>query len=163
MTSVQALYKRYLANEKPTDWKRLFKDATQTAYNLKYMFRESLPKAKERFYAHLDLNLSGGPRSVFERLLDGAFAMYTGLVDQQVLAGTDFLTNPQALLAVVRKNVAGADERVQLIGEIAAKYMQTYLDHQPPKLPLTPHHTQVVAMLIFSQVRSHGTAWLGLA
>ena len=40
---------------------------------------------------------------------------------------------------------------MQLLGEIAAKYMQTYIDHDPPKLPLTPHHTQVAAMLIFSQ------------
>ena len=29
--------------------------------------------------------------------------------------------------------------------------METYLDADPPKLPLTPHHTQVVAMLIFAQ------------
>ena len=47
--------------------------------------------------------------------------------------------------------VAHGDARVKLLGEIAAKYMQTYIDSDPPKLPLTPHHTQVVAMLIFSQ------------
>ena len=29
--------------------------------------------------------------------------------------------------------------------------METYLDADPPKLPLTPHHTQVVAMLLFAQ------------
>eukprot|EP00966_Prymnesium_polylepis_P037616 873415-Prymnesium_polylepis.1 len=29
--------------------------------------------------------------------------------------------------------------------------METYINADPPKLPLTPHHTQIVAMLIFSQ------------
>ena len=77
--------------------------------------------------------------------------MYHGLVDQETLATTDFLTNPQALVRVVLDGVAGGDARVKLLGEIAAKYMQTYIDAVPPKLPLTPHHTQIIAMLIFSQ------------
>ena len=33
--AITALYKRYLKDEKPTDWKDLFKEATRTAYNLK--------------------------------------------------------------------------------------------------------------------------------
>ena len=52
---------------------------------------------------------------------------------------------------MVLDGVAHGDARVQLLGEIAARYMQTYIDASPPKLPLTPHHTQIVAMLIFSQ------------
>jgi hypothetical protein len=35
---------------------------------------------------------------VYRRLLEGAFDMYRGLVDQQTLATTDFLTNPQSLV-----------------------------------------------------------------
>ena len=77
--------------------------------------------------------------------------MYTGLADQEALAKTDFLTNPRALVGVVLDGVKGGDARVKLLGEIAARYMETYLDADPPKLPLTPHHTQIVAMLIFSQ------------
>ena len=77
--------------------------------------------------------------------------MYTGLADQEALAKTDFLTNPRALVGVVLDGVKGGDARVRLLGEIAARYMETYLDADPPKLPLTPHHTQIVAMLIFSQ------------
>jgi len=77
--------------------------------------------------------------------------MYTGLADQEALAKTDFLTNPRALVGVVLDGVKGGDARVKLLGEIAARYMETYLDADPPKLPLTPHHTQVVAMLIFAQ------------
>ena len=52
---------------------------------------------------------------------------------------------------MVLDGVAHGDARVKLLGEIVARYMQTYIDASPPKLPLTPHHTQIVAMLIFSQ------------
>ena len=72
---------------------------------------------------------------------------------------TDFLTNLQALIKVVREGVAGGDARVRLLGEIAARYMQTYLDHEPPKLPLTPHHTQIFAMLMFSQFFEQRERW----
>ena len=149
--ALKGLYQRYLQNERPEDWKQLFKEATRTAYNLKYMFRESMPMARQKFTQHLELNLSGRPRQVYRKLVEGAFEMYQGLVDQETLAKTDFLTNPQSLVKVVLDGVAEGDARVKLLGEIAAKYMQTYIDAVPPKLPLTPHHTQIIAMLIFSQ------------
>ena len=60
--------------------------------------------------------------------------MYTGLADQEALAKTDFLTNPRALVGVVLDGVKGGDARVKLLGEIAARYMETYLDADPPKL-----------------------------
>jgi len=153
------LYYRYLADELPKNWKQLFKEATRTAYNLKYMFRESLPKAKAKFYEHLDSNLSGKPKELFTVLVNGAFSMYNGLVDQETLAKTDFLTNPRALVKVVLDSVAGADDRVKLLGQIAAKYMLTYIEADPPKLPLTPHHTQICAMLIFSQFFEQRDRW----
>ena len=81
--------------EPPTQWKALFKDATKTAYCLKYMFRESLAKARTKFTQHLDHNLSGKPRELYAKLISGAFELYKGLVDQETLATTDFLTNPQ--------------------------------------------------------------------
>jgi hypothetical protein len=58
------------------------------AYNLKYMFRESLPKAKARFVEQLDCQLSGDAREVYAGLVKGAFDMYTGLADQEALAKT---------------------------------------------------------------------------
>ncbi|KAL1522513.1 hypothetical protein AB1Y20_017500 [Prymnesium parvum] len=149
--ALRALYIRYLNAEKPHEWKQLFKDATRTAYNLKYMFREDLDIARSKFYENLDKNLSGKPREMFRKLVEGAFQMYNGLVDQETLARTDFLTNPHALIEVVLEGVKSGDSRVRLLGEIATKYMKTYIEHDPPKLPLTPHHTQIVAMLIFSQ------------
>ena len=157
--ALRDLYQRYLREERPAAWKRLFKEATRTAYNLKYMFRESLPKARDRFVEALDSNLSGKPRELFAHLVGGAFRMYSGLVDQETLAKTDFMENPRALIQVVRDGVAGGDERVRLLGEIAARYMQTYVDQEPPKLPLTPHHTQIAAMLIFSQFYEQRARW----
>jgi len=154
-----ALYQRYLRSEPPEQWKSLFKEASKMAYNLKYMFRESLPKAKAKFIEHLDHNLSGPPRELFSKLVDGALATYKGLVDQTTLASTDFLTNPRALVDVVLEGVKGEDVRVQLLGEIAAKYMQTYLEQDPPRLPLTPHHTQILAMLLFSHFFEQRERW----
>ena len=78
------------------------------------MFRESLPKTRDRFLAALDSSLSGAPREAFSSLVHGAFDMYHGLVDQETLAATDFLTNPWALINVVNEGVAGGDERVRL-------------------------------------------------
>ena len=62
------------------------------------MFRESLPMARHKFIEHLELNLHGRPQQVYRRLVEGAFDMYRGLVDQETLATTDFLTNPQSLV-----------------------------------------------------------------
>lgn len=98
--ALTSLYIRYLNTEAPIEWKALFKDATRTAYNLKYMFREDLELTRTRFVENLDRNLSGNPRQIFKRLLEGAFEMYKGLVDQETLAHTDFLTNPRALIKV---------------------------------------------------------------
>ena len=86
--SLMQLYLRYLKCEAPTQWKGLFKEATKTAYCLKYMFRESLPKAKAAFFDHLDKNLEGNARKLFEQLVKGAFEMYHGLVDRETLAQT---------------------------------------------------------------------------
>ena len=157
--ALRALYQRYLREEIPPRWKLLFKEATRTAYNLKYMFRESLPKTKAKFVEHLGVNLVGKSKELFTHLVRGAFEMYHGLVDQRKLAETDFLDNPQALIQVVREGAQGADERVQLLAEIAARYMQSYVDQVPPQLPLTPHHTQICAMLIFSQFYEQKERW----
>ena len=47
----------------------------------------------------------------------------------------------------------GGNSKVYMppVEKIAARYMEMYIEATPPKLPLTPHHTQIVAMLIFSQ------------
>ena len=112
-----------------------------------------------QFFEHLNHGLEGKPKELFAHLVKGAFDMYHGLVDQKTLAETDFLDNPQALIKVVRDGAVGADERVQLLAEIAARYMQTYVDQEPPQLPLTPHHTQICAMLIFSQFYEQKQRW----
>ena len=66
--ALTGLYQRYLREERPEDWKHLFKEATRTAYNLKYMFRESLPMARRKFLEHLELNLHGRPQQVHHHL-----------------------------------------------------------------------------------------------
>ena len=40
--ALTALYHRYLEDESPGHWKDLFKEATRTAYNLKYAISRDL-------------------------------------------------------------------------------------------------------------------------
>lgn len=114
--ALTALYIRYLKDEKTFEWKQLFKDATRTAYNLKYMFREDLDIARDKFTRNLDRNLTGKPQQIFRGLVEGAFKLYNGLVDQETLAHTDFLTNPRALIDVSSLRGKWASRRVWAIG-----------------------------------------------
>ena len=43
------LLQTYVTDRKPEEWKDLFKEATNIAFMVKYMFRESLTLAKEKF------------------------------------------------------------------------------------------------------------------
>lgn len=47
--AMTTLLEGYITEHKPSDWKRLFKDATNIAFMIKYMFRENLPIAREKF------------------------------------------------------------------------------------------------------------------
>ena len=69
---------------------------------------------------------------------------------QVELTTRDFLVHPRELVDVVR-GVAQKNEHEQcrLLGEIAAQYMEMNIEMD--RMPLTPHHTQALAMLMFSQ------------
>ena len=47
--AMTTLLRGYVANELPTSWKKLFKEATNIGFMVKYMFREQLGMAKEKF------------------------------------------------------------------------------------------------------------------
>ena len=70
--ALTALYLTHLREAPPAHWKQLFREAARMAYNLKYMFRESLPKAKARFLEQLDCQLTGEAREVYAGLVQGA-------------------------------------------------------------------------------------------
>jgi hypothetical protein len=122
------------------------------------MFREDVEKAQAKFDQALGACIHGGPsgtfgndREMFASLLATSLELYgdKGLVDQEVLANTDFLSAPHELVKTVRDGVAHADPQVKLLGDLTAHWMEMMIDQH--KMPLTPHHTQVLAMLMFSQ------------
>lgn len=47
--AMTTLLQSYISERMPIEWKKLFKEATNVGYMVKYMFRESLPIAKEKF------------------------------------------------------------------------------------------------------------------
>ena len=145
------LFEDHLRRANPADWPKLFKEAEQLAYNLVYMFRESVQMAQKKFREALQVNPEGSERSMFDQVLQKALDMYgdKGLVDQKALSRTNFITQPLQLVDVVQRNTrAGGVRQMQLIGEIASEYMKMRIDEG--KMPLTPHHTQAIAMLMFS-------------
>ena len=147
----------YLQNRPPSQWSRLFKETSKMAYNLQYMFREDVGIATQRFRDALHAcpafttGSFGVERNMFEELLETSLQMYgdNGLVDQQALATTNFTTNPEELVRTVREGVRTKSAEVKLLGELTANWMEMQIIEK--KMPLTPHHTQVLAMLMFSQ------------
>ena len=122
------------------------------------MFREDVGIATDEFKKALPSKAGasvdttfGSEHDMFKALLDKALKIYgsKGLVDQEALVKTDFTNNKEELVKVVRDGAKDQDIKVQLIAEMAAKYMEMMI--QKNKFPLTPHHTQVLAMLLFSE------------
>ena len=63
--AMTTLLEGYVTNEKPMDWKELFKEATNVGFMVKYMFRESLPLAKKAFAG------SAKDKSLFKKMPKG--------------------------------------------------------------------------------------------
>lgn len=88
------LFETYLLSKPPAVWKELFREAAKMAFNVKYMFREEVMLARARFNDVAPA--SGGERQMMNVLIEGAFGEYgEGLVDQETLAASNFLTEPQ--------------------------------------------------------------------
>ena len=152
----KALFKMlqsYAADLVPLEWSKKFEASSKQAYNLQYMFREDMSMAKQLFQEHLKLcpkakGEFGDAKKMYGDLLTSALGKYPGLVDQDVLAETNFTEQPEKLLQTVKQSVEGKGPEVELIGELAIRYMEQLIEKKT--MPLTPHHTQVLAMLLFS-------------
>ena len=85
--AMTTLLKGYMANEPPTSWKKLFKEATNIGFMVKYMFREDLKLAKTKFVDFAGdksnfkkLSSPSDTQELFKRLVDDTLASY-GEVD----------------------------------------------------------------------------------
>ena len=160
--ALKQVFTAYLKEKPPKEWADAFKEAAGMAYNLQYMFREDMGKAIEMFKKALDVPHLDSPhegfgseRKMFSEMLDKALKIYVdgtgsgGLVNQQALKKTNFTSHPEELIKVVEDSSANAEPKLKLIAEMTAMWMEMCIDQK--KMPLTPHHTQVLAMLLFSE------------
>ena len=94
------LLKGYMANEEPLKWKKLFKEATNIGFMVKYMFRESLPLAKQKFTEAVTSkdNFRKMPnaseiQTMLTKLVSETLDAYghVGIYDPAALAEIDFL------------------------------------------------------------------------
>ncbi|KAL1523443.1 hypothetical protein AB1Y20_018383 [Prymnesium parvum] len=152
------LFETYLETEPPSKWKELFREAAKMAFNVKYMFREEVSIARDRFKENVQLTPGSGG-AMFRKLSELAFAEYGdgGLIDQEVLANSNFLTDPQELLDVVKGSLNQSSPKMRLIRQITLAWMEVKVEDGFP--PLTPHHTQVLIMLMFATFFEAKLGW----
>ena len=153
--AMTTLLQSYLAERAPSEWKGLFKEATNIAFMVKYMFRESLELAKDKFNASIGNRRQRGSADEVEavgKLVEQTLTAYgnVGIYDPAKLADIDFLNKPELLVDLV----SGSRHResrvmkpdMQLLTEVTTKWMQLMVDKKYP--PLTPHHTQAFTVLM---------------
>ena len=157
--AMTTLLQSYIAEREPTEWKSLFKDATNIAFMVKYMFREQLQLAKDQFIAFTkDKNNfkkmpnAGEVQKVLQKLVEDTLLSYgeVGIFDPAKLAEIDFLNKPELLVDLVAQS-KGRESRVDkedmlLMTEVTTEWMKFMIEKSFP--PLTPHHTQAFIVMM---------------
>ena len=105
------LLQSYVTEQPPSAWKDLFKEATNIAFMVKYMFRESLQLAEKFTDALGARRLLGGQEThdALKRLVNDTLAAYgdVGIFDPERLAEIDFLNKPELLVELVVNQCTG--------------------------------------------------------
>jgi hypothetical protein len=158
------LLEGYIANSPPLEWSHQFKEAANVAYMVKYMFRESLPRAKEKFRAYLDdpdnfdkkrIPHAAKQHEILTGVINHTFNAYgeVGIFDPEKLATIDFLNHPQLLINLVMESANRGSRKFKFdmlkMNEVTSKWMQYMISRNFP--PLTPHHTQGFTVLMMSR------------
>ena len=153
--AMTTLLQSYVSERPPSEWKDLFKEATNIAFMVKYMFRESLEIAKSKFQEALgkkNANFSGEAHTIMSDLVKETLMAYgeVGIYDPERLAEIDFLNHPDQLVDLVSqsKNRRSRMHKpdMMLLTDVTTKWMQLMVDKKYP--PLTPHHTQAFTVLL---------------
>ena len=147
----------YVSDRSPSEWKHLFKEATNIAFMVKYMFRESLQIAKTKFQESLNKKAWGSneTQTIMKNLVQDTLTAYgnTGIYDPEMLAEIDFLNHPELLVDLVAKSKQRESRALkpdmQLLTEVTTKWMELMVEKKYP--PLTPHHTQAFTVLMMSK------------
>ena len=156
--AMTTLLQNYIAERPPAEWKELFKEATNVAFMVKYMFREDLDLAKEKFREAVgkkNANFSGEAHDIVNSLVKDTLFTYgdVGIYDPERLAEIDFLNKPEQLVDLVAqsKNRSSRAQKkdMQLLTDVTTMWMQLMVDKKYP--PLTPHHTQAFTVLMMAK------------
>ena len=137
--SMTTLLQSYVIDRAPSEWKGLFKEATNIAFMVKYvasrssivfdgpsiasdrrliasdfryMFRESLPIAKQKFTEAIGKKTySSETKAIMTNLVQETLAAYgnTGIYDPERLAEIDFLNHPEELVELVSRSKVRAN------------------------------------------------------
>jgi len=160
--AMTTLLQAYIKERNPSEWKFLFKEATNIGFMVKYMFRENLPLAKEKFSLAVSNkdNFKKMPKPAEAQEALRALAEHTmdsygdvGIFDPQELANIDFLNNPELLVDLVHgsksrmSRVEKAD--MQMMTEVTTEWMRYMVEKKFP--PLTPHHTQAFTVMMMAR------------
>ena len=132
--AMKTLLEGYIGQRAPLEWSQLFKEAANVAYMVKYMFRESLEIAKERFGGYVTdrANFAKVPfarrqHEVLSSLIAKTFDAYgeVGIFDPSALAEIDFLNQPQLLVRLVMESANRGSRKFKLdmlkMNEVTAK------------------------------------------
>ena len=155
--AMMTLLQGYIVQRKPIDWKTLFKEATNVAFMVKYMFREDLGIAKAKFQEAVGapksrLRGTSEDKEVLKQLVAETLASYgdVGIYDPKQLAEIDFLNKPELLVGLVdssrHRQSRALKPDMQLLTEVTTKWMQLMVERSYP--PLTPHHTEAFTVLM---------------
>jgi len=157
--AMTTLLQTYIAEREPVEWKKLFKEATNVGYMVKYMFREDLAIAKAKFIEAVNnkenfkkMQFAGEVQEMLSKLVNHTLTEYgeVGIYDPQKLAEIDFLNKPDLLVKLVSASKERRSKQdnphMLLMTDITVRWMQYMIDRKFP--PLTPHHTQAFTVMM---------------
>jgi len=160
--AMTTLLQTYIAEQPPSEWQQLFKEATNVAFMVKYMFREDLAIAKAKFIEAVNnkenfkkMQFAGEVQEMLSKLVSRTLDDYgeVGIYDPEKLAEIDFLTKPELLVELVSSSKDRWGERdnphMRLMTDITVRWMQYMIDRKIP--PLTPHHTQAFTVMMMAR------------
>ena len=160
--SMTTLLQSYIAAQPPVEWKQLFREATNIAFMVKYMSRESVSLAKAKFIESVSnkdnfkrMAHAAEAQAMLSSMVRDALTSYgdVGIFDLDQLADIDFLTHPEQLINLVttsrETHQEGDRSDMALMTDITAEWMGHMMELKFP--PLTPHHTQAFMVMMMTR------------
>jgi len=160
--AMTTLLQTYITDRPPSEWKSLFKEACNIGFMVKYMFREDLQIAKQKFVEAVGnkdnfrkMPRGGEVQEALKHLADHTLDAYgdVGIFDPEELARIDFLNRPELLVQLVQgsKNRMSRVDKADMLmmTEVTTEWMRYMVDKKFP--PLTPHHTQAFTVIMMAR------------